>query len=384
MMELGGQPGHGVIRVADDGRLEVVSLSTLYPSMGGPFSPGNSGQASCSTLRPRKPWVVPAPLIQQGRPSCAEVADFSYSEILAVYPPNAIVTRTGVVIYDDRYIIEESLEGVPEANGIGPEITREQLAACPCSDEIVINTNKLGMWNYSLFTLEVAPAIMLASLIPGLEAFRMKAFFHAFMPKSDIENRMKVFGLFGIGEDRIVIADQDMCRHKGVVLFKLNDKHGSQRLSQMLSPTSAVFREAYATNMDVASRKIYISRQNTASRKVSNFDDLNQRVLAPRGFLPVELERLTVEAQVDLFSKADVVVAEHGAGLANIAFMRPGSFVIELRPEPIASRAVYRYMAAHCRLNYVTSAVPVPNGWRWDRDHIEAPLTLYEFLLARV
>lgn len=369
----------------DDGaRLEVVPLSALYPTMREPFSPGSTGQASYSVLRSRKPWIVPVPLIQQGQPSCTEVTDFSYSEIVAVYLPNAIVTRTGAVIHNDRYIIQESLEGTPEANGIRLETTPAELADCPSSDEIVINTNKLGMWNYSLFMLEVVPAIMLASLIPGLEAFRMKVFFQSFTPKSDIENRLKVFGLFGVGEDRIVIADQDMCRHRGVVLFKLNDMHRSQRLSQMLSPTSAVLREAYATNMDVVSRKIYISRQSAPSRKVSNFDDLNRRVLARRGFEPVELERLSVEAQVDLFSKADVVVAEHGAGLANIAFMRPGSFVIEVMPERIATRAVYRYMAAHCRLNYVYSTVPVPPTWRWDKDDIEVPVALYEFLLARV
>jgi capsular polysaccharide biosynthesis protein len=116
---------------------------------------------------------------------------------------------------------------------------------------------------------------------------------------------------------------------------------------------------------------------------VANYDDLRTSILERHGFVPVELETLTLAQQVDLFAKADVVLAEHGAGLANIAFMRPGAQVIEAFPEPINSRAVYRYLASHCRLNYLCCSFPTPAEWRWDHDKVIAPVKAYEHLVSK-
>eukprot|EP00966_Prymnesium_polylepis_P309590 7153356-Prymnesium_polylepis.1 len=39
-----------------------------------------------------------------------------------------------------------------------------------------------------------------------------------------------------------------------------------------------------------------------------------------------------VGAQLALFSRADVLIAPHGASSAHVAFMRPGSLFVELTP----------------------------------------------------
>jgi hypothetical protein len=349
-----------------------------------PFAPADSQHASLSILRQRRRAVIPAPLLQHGPISCKEVAEFSYSEIAVAYLPNAVVTRTGAVIFQDKYIIEETLEGSAEANGLAADLTAEQLAKCPCSNEVVINCNKLGMWNYSLFLFEVAPAIMLTSFLPGLEDVRVKLFFQRFMQAQDIANRRAVFDLFGVGQDRILLAETDFQRHRGVIVFKINDPHRSQRLSQLVSPVCAVLREAFAFSNSAMPRRLYISRQSANSRRVGNYDALRDQILAKHRLVPLELERMTVRDQVDIFSKADLVLAEHGAGLANIAFMRPGGFVVEIMPAPIATRAVYRYLAAHARLNYIYATLPTPEGWRWDKDDVTAPLQDYDVLLSKI
>jgi capsular polysaccharide biosynthesis protein len=240
------------------------------------------------------------------------------------------------------------------------------------------------MWNYSLFLFEVAPTIMLSSFLPGLEQVRVRLFFQQFMRAEDINNRLAVFKLFGVERDRMLIADADLYRHKGVIIFKINDAHRSQRLSRMVSPVCAAIREEYASSQITTPRKVYISRQRASARAVSNYDELKRSILERRGFVPVELESLTLAQQVDMFAKADVVLAEHGAGLANIAFMRPGAYVIEAFPEPIASRAVYRYLAAHCRLNYLCCSFATQAGWRWDQDNVEVPIDAYEYLASKV
>ncbi|MBC8010793.1 MAG: glycosyltransferase family 61 protein, partial [Burkholderiales bacterium] len=52
--------------------------------------------------------------------------------------------------------------------------------------------------------------------------------------------------------------------------------------------------------------------------------------LAARGFATVCLEELGWAEQIAVFRRARVVVAPHGAGLANLAFCAPGTRVVEL------------------------------------------------------
>jgi capsular polysaccharide biosynthesis protein len=50
------------------------------------------------------------------------------------------------------------------------------------------------------------------------------------------------------------------------------------------------------------------------------------------GFASAFLEDLSPGQQIDLFRAADIIVAQHGAGLANLLFCVPGTRVIELMP----------------------------------------------------
>jgi hypothetical protein len=67
------------------------------------------------------------------------------------------------------------------------------------------------------------------------------------------------------------------------------------------------------------SSKIYISRSKAAGRRVINEDDV-LKALTPFGFVAYTLENMSFSDQVRLFSQAEIVVAPHGAGLANIIF----------------------------------------------------------------
>lgn len=69
------------------------------------------------------------------------------------------------------------------------------------------------------------------------------------------------------------------------------------------------------------SRRVYISRQDATNRRVKNREDLNN-VLNKYGFVSYELSEYSWEDQMKIFSKAEVVLSPHGAGLTNIAFAR--------------------------------------------------------------
>jgi len=95
-------------------------------------------------------------------------------------------------------------------------------------------------------------------------------------------------------------------------------------------------------------RRIWISRQVIAGRHMRNVTNeaAVMDALAPLGFEAYRLEDLTIPQQVELFYDAEMVVAPHGAGLANLIF-GSGARVLELFP----SRFVvphYHLLAAAC------------------------------------
>jgi capsular polysaccharide biosynthesis protein len=82
-------------------------------------------------------------------------------------------------------------------------------------------------------------------------------------------------------------------------------------------------------------RRLYLSRARAAVRRIANENEISE-VLRHRNFEIVEAENLSWREQANLFAGASVIVAPHGAALANIVFCKPGTRVVE-----ISTRAGY-------------------------------------------
>lgn len=76
------------------------------------------------------------------------------------------------------------------------------------------------------------------------------------------------------------------------------------------------------------SRRIYISRAKAEKRRVLNEKEVMER-LRLYGFQCIVLEDLSVMEQVTCFASAEIIVAPHGAGLANLVYCKKGTKVIE-------------------------------------------------------
>jgi Glycosyltransferase 61 len=84
-------------------------------------------------------------------------------------------------------------------------------------------------------------------------------------------------------------------------------------------------------------KRIYVSRNDARLRRVRN-EDRVLALLVTRGFNCVTLKGMPIADQVELFRQAEVVVAPHGAGLAHIAWCKPGTKIIEFFPDPAGPR----------------------------------------------
>lgn len=95
-------------------------------------------------------------------------------------------------------------------------------------------------------------------------------------------------------------------------------------------------------------RRLYISRAGAEARRLLNEDDV-YAALEPLGFARVALETLPFAEQVAAFANAEMVVAPHGAGLANMAFCRPGTVVVEIGHDGMRDGRIVSFAAlARC------------------------------------
>ena len=77
-----------------------------------------------------------------------------------------------------------------------------------------------------------------------------------------------------------------------------------------------------SSSLPKSRRRIYVSRANASGRKIANEEEILP-ILTSRGFVCSELEEMSLSAQIELFSKAEAVVAPHGAGLTNLVWYTP-------------------------------------------------------------
>jgi hypothetical protein len=89
------------------------------------------------------------------------------------------------------------------------------------------------------------------------------------------------------------------------------------------------FTAVFHAKRSVFGERIYLTRERARRRKVTNEPELWTE-LEKSGFVKVPLEELAWPEQINAFRHAKVVVAPHGAGLANLVFCQPGTRVVEL------------------------------------------------------
>lgn len=96
--------------------------------------------------------------------------------------------------------------------------------------------------------------------------------------------------------------------------------------------------------------KIFVSRARASIRRLANEEHLWAHLEAT-GFRRLTLETMPWHHQVAAFARARVVVAPHGAGLANLLFCRPQTRIVELF-HPGYLHWCFWHLASLCDMDY--------------------------------
>jgi hypothetical protein len=102
------------------------------------------------------------------------------------------------------------------------------------------------------------------------------------------------------------------------------------------------------TTLQVPSR-VYIQRVG-ASRGIVNEPEVIA-LLESRGYVPMDMERMTFAQQIQVFARAKKICALHGAALTNLVWCAPGTKVIELLSSTFLN-GVYEGIAEAAQLDY--------------------------------
>jgi capsular polysaccharide biosynthesis protein len=123
--------------------------------------------------------------------------------------------------------------------------------------------------------------------------------------------------------------------------------------------------------------RIYITRRGANMRRLKNEDDVAQ-YLGHRGFKRIALEEYALEEQAQLFDAARVVVAQHGAALANLIYMREGS-VVEIFSSPDTPQYYMQY-ADTVGLRYAA----ITRNRTWKHADVHLPLEELQQALTHI
>ncbi len=106
--------------------------------------------------------------------------------------------------------------------------------------------------------------------------------------------------------------------------------------------------------------KLYISRRQ--SRRSPSYEKLLESFLVSEGWQVIYCENMSLTDQVEIFSRAQIVMGHHGAGLSNAVWMPRQTKLIELRPRLKGNEMSFCFMRLSeiCDLDY--SCVELRDG----------------------
>ena len=181
-----------------------------------------------------------------------------------------------------------------------------------------------GDVNYYHFLIDVLPRLAVMAAAPGIEAPTQW-----YVPRASSFQRELL--------DRVGIAASDC-------VDSVVDPHVRAETLIVPSPPSMVVAnppwvidwlrsellpEPIAR---VDGRRIYVTRGTAGNNRAVSNEPAVMAALAERGFEFIDPGAMTVADQIRSFAEASVIVASHGAALANLVFASPGATVVELFP----------------------------------------------------
>jgi len=154
---------------------------------------------------------------------------------------------------------------------------------------------------------------------------------------------------FGIGRDRLEIQPDGMHTRVERLWFATPVGHSSLGSGLVMRRVANRLRRHFVDDNSAEKlHRLYVSRRKAADRRIVNESEIKP-LLEDHGIETVLCEDLSLAQQVRLFAKTTTIIGAHGAGLTNLIYCMPDSFVGEIRFDsvPPAYLVMSRQLGMH-------------------------------------
>ncbi|PAX59722.1 glycosyltransferase family 61 protein [Brunnivagina elsteri] len=247
---------------------------------------------------------------------------------VATIPKGRAWSDCAVISPDDKLLADVSRVYVPTTEH--PIFRKLKLRPSTYIDRTVCILPVLsGDHNYFHWMFEVLPRIHLLEK----SGFNIQEIDHFFLNECRYSFHHETLAALGIPLKKIIEHNKiSHIKAKQIVLPSLAGDTPS------MAPWVCNFlRDKFlnGTTNKKSLKRIYINRIDAKYRKILNEAQIID-FLSKFGFESLTLALMSVAEQAEIFSSADVIVAPHGAGLANIVFCKPETKVVDIfMPEHI-------------------------------------------------
>lgn len=273
---------------------------------------------------------------------------------------NAILS--GCEILDPARPDQQIMETFPESTRIQDGIDfptliknnyRMRKAAKSISPEYDEGVLLSGYWwkNYYHFLIDCCLRCNLLKE-KGIINENTKVFIH----QSPSKWQSEYLRIIGIKDHQIVNTEDKTVQVKKLIV-------GSPCRNRFLVSKTAVdcLKDTLGLSERKPELKLYLSRRDDSTRKVLNDDEVSA-ALKQYGYQTVITSKLSIEEQINLFSRAESIVAPHGAAISNIIYS--GSInLIEMFPEDDWKLGFFVVLANVLNINYA------PLVFKKENDH---------------
>lgn len=320
------------------------------------FGPAGASDPAFVSLAAEKQAAIPAPLNfetvtakESVRRRFASIDGFTFPALTCHALRNAVLMKGGAVVVNGHEVLEESMEGKLGDNGftktgqgdfiIDPRASEERIAGP------VATIHKRGVFNYSLWLSEMLTRAHILAQIPDLDDVPVVLNTTPSMSAKAVDVRFRTLEYLGIKRSRVIVSNADSLRCDLLYFPRANSRYRNQRIAQNFDDMTQLLRNRIVGPADIKPLDLlYVSRGDARERRIVNEAELI-KALEKLGFKSITGGALTFEDQVRQFAQARIIFGAHGAGLANMAFAPRGTPVVELFPETVVGRWMYRVMA---------------------------------------
>ena len=198
--------------------------------------------------------------------------------------------------------------------------------------------------NYYHWLIDLLPRICLIRSSDGFESFE-----HFLINGSHAHYEKASLQALCLPPEKISYVDaRDRFQIEEATIPSMD--HFSKVIASWKVEALRVMRNSLPRTQDAGLRRLYVSRKRAAVRRIINESEF-ENILRDAGFTAVELESCSWVDQVAMFSGAKVVLAPHGAALANTVFCQPGALLAEINTR-VGYRDYYLHLAASSGVRY--------------------------------